>query len=126
MGQLDCGSRYFKEEQTMEFNFSRRQVVKAALAGAATAVVPRFGNAQALKSEYKLSVTNNRPAGFVEASYKMAEIVAEKTNGRINIKVYPGSQLVSGDATREFPSLRRGLFDFLVVSTINLGPHIKE
>jgi len=110
----------------MDFRISRRQFLTTAAAGAASIAVPGLGRAQALKSEYKLSVTNNRPAGYVEAAYQMAEIVAQKTNGRINIKVYPASQLVSGDATREFPSLRRGLFDFLVGSTINLAPHVKE
>lgn len=110
----------------MKSGIQRRQFLTTAAAVAASIAVPSIGKAQSLKTEYKLSVTSNRPAGYVEAAYQMADIVAHKTNGRINIKVYPQSQLVSGDATREFPSLRRGLFEFVVGSTINLTPHIRE
>lgn len=110
----------------MTIQLTRRQIVTSGVACAAAAAVPRFAFAQGAKSEYKLSVTGARQAIYVEAAYKIAEIVAQKTSGRINIKVYPGSQLVSGDATREFPALRRGVADFVVSSTINLAPHIKE
>jgi len=110
----------------MTIRLTRRQIVSAGAAAAAAAAVPRFAFAQGAKSEYKLSVTGARQAIYVEAAFKIAEIVNEKTSGRVNIKVYPGSQLVSGDATREFPALRRGVADFIVSSTINLAPHIKE
>lgn len=110
----------------MTIQLTRRKIMSAGAACAAAAAVPHISFAQGLKSEYKLSVTGARQALYVEGAFKMAEIVAEKTSGRVNIKVYPGSQLVSGDATREFPALRRGVADFIVASTINLAPHIKE
>ncbi|MGE3863765.1 MAG: C4-dicarboxylate ABC transporter, partial [Burkholderiaceae bacterium] len=60
------------------------------------------GQAQTLRSEYKLSVVANRPIPIAAAAFRWAELVAERSNGRINIKVYPGSSLVGGDNTREF------------------------
>jgi tripartite ATP-independent transporter DctP family solute receptor len=111
----------------MDTKLSRRHFLTTALAGTAAAVAaPHVARAQSYKSEYKLSLTNDRPTPYAVASFQMAEKIAEKTNGRIKIKVYPQSQLVAGDAVREFPSLRRGVFDFLTVSTINLVPHVRE
>ena len=52
--------------------------------------------------------------------------MAEKTEGRIKIKVYPGTSLVSGDQTKEFTALRQGIIDMAVGSTINWSPQVKE
>ncbi len=100
-----------------------------ALFGAFTTAAPLATTATAAepyKSEYKLSVVASRPIPIVEGAYRWAELVAEKTGGRINIKVYPGSSLVGGDNTREFTALRQGSVDLLVNSTINLSPTVKE
>jgi tripartite ATP-independent transporter DctP family solute receptor len=48
------------------------------------------------------------------------------TNGRINIKIYPGTSLVQGDQTREFTAIRQGLIDMAVGSTINWSPQVKQ
>ena len=47
-------------------------------------------------------------------------------NGRINIKLYPGTSLVGGDQTREFSAIRQGVIDMAVGSTINWSPQVKE
>ena len=49
----------------------------------------------------------------------------ERTNGRINIKLYPGTSLVQGDQTREFSAIRQGVIDMAVGSTINWSPQVK-
>ena len=87
---------------------------------------PALLRAQSLKAEYKLSVVGNRPLGTTEAAFRWAELVAERTQGRINIRVYPGSQLLGGDQTREFVAMRQGVIDMNVASTINLAPQIRE
>jgi TRAP-type transport system periplasmic protein len=104
--------------------FSRRSV----LAGAAAAGVaaPWVARAQGLKSEYKVSVVGNRPIAMSEGAFRWAELVAQRSNGRINMKVYPGSALVGGDQTRELVAMRQGVIDMTVSSTINLSPQIKE
>ena len=52
-------------------------------------------------------------------------ILRERTNGRINIKLYPGTSLVQGDQTREFSAIRQGVIDMAVGSTINWSPQVK-
>ena len=55
-----------------------------------------------------------------------ADLVRERTKGRINIKMYPGAALVGGDQTREFTAVRQGAIDLAIGSTINWSPQIKE
>jgi TRAP-type transport system periplasmic protein len=87
---------------------------------------PALVRAQSPKAEYKLSVVGNRPLGTTEAAFRWAELVNERTQGRINIRVYPGAQLLGGDQTREFVAMRQGVIDMNVGSTINLAPQIRE
>ena len=94
------------------------------LGGAGVIAMPWVSRAQQLKSEYKLSVVGNRPIPLSEGAFQWAELVTQRTNGRINVKVYPGSQLVGGDQTRELVAMRQGIIDFTVSSTINLSPQV--
>ncbi|MDW8443970.1 MAG: TRAP transporter substrate-binding protein DctP [Acetobacteraceae bacterium] len=107
----------------MPIALSRRGLVAAT---AASLAMPWVSRAQALKSEYKLSVVGNRPIPLSDGAFQWAELVTERTGGRINVKVYPGSQLVGGDQTRELLAMRQGVIDFCVSSTINLSPQIRE
>ena len=56
----------------------------------------------------------------------LVNLVRERTQGRINIKVYPGTSLVQGDQTREFTAIRQGVIDMAVGSTINWSPQVKQ
>ena len=78
------------------------------------------------KEEYKISTVVPAPFPWGIAAEKWAELVGERTDGRINMKIYPGAQLVSGDQTKEFSALRRGTIDMAVGSTINWSPQVKE
>lgn len=104
----------------------RRRVLGIAMAGAVGLAAPHVARAQGYKAEYKLSVVGNRPLGTSEAAFRWAELVGERTQGRVNIKVYPGSQLVGGDQTRELVAIRQGIIDCTVSSTINIAPQIRE
>jgi tripartite ATP-independent transporter DctP family solute receptor len=96
------------------------------LAGAALAT-PHVARAQTqYKSEYKLSVVGNRPIPLADGAFKWAEMVTARSQGRINVRVYPGSQLVGGDQTRELVAMRQGVIDMAVFSTINISPQIRE
>src|SRR5690606_2760541 len=55
-----------------------------------------------------------------------SNLVRERTDGRINFKLYPGTSLVQGDQTREFTAIRQGLIDVAVGSTINWSPQIRQ
>ncbi|MBR0671021.1 DctP family TRAP transporter solute-binding subunit [Neoroseomonas soli] len=104
---------------------SRRSLLLGT-AGAGLAL-PRLVRAQGqYRAEYKLSVVGNRPIPFAEGAFQWAELVTQRSGGRINVKVYPGSQLVGGDQTRELVAMRQGVIDFAVFSTINIAPQVRE
>lgn len=78
------------------------------------------------KKEYKLSVVPGASSGWGQTATYFADLVRDKSKGRINIKVYPSGQLFAGKQTSEFPMLRNGAIDFALASTINWSPQIKE
>jgi len=78
------------------------------------------------KDEYRLSTVLGDAYPWGWGARRWADLVGEKTKGRIRIKVYPGASLVSGDQTKEFTALRQGVIDIAVGSTINWSPQVKE
>lgn len=78
------------------------------------------------KPEYKLSVVVGPTFGWGIAAQRFADEVKEKTNGKINIKVYYGGQLFAGKQTNEFQILATGAADFAFGSTINWSPVVPE
>ncbi|MCP1633743.1 tripartite ATP-independent transporter DctP family solute receptor [Kerstersia gyiorum] len=86
------------------------------------------GSAEAAdyKQEYRLSTNVNEAFPLGRGAQEWARLVTERTDGRINVKWYPGSSLVGGETTREFTALRQGGIDFNVSSVINWSPHVKE
>lgn len=94
--------------------------------GATALALPRIAGAQGYKAEYKVSVVGNRPIPLSEGAFQWADLVTQRSQGRITLKVYPGSQLVGGDQTRELLAMRQGVIDMAVFSTINISPQIRE
>lgn len=94
-------------------------VLTAALALA----MPAFAD---YKAEYKLSTVLGNAFPWGQAGERWIELVKEKTQGRINIKMYPGTSLVGGDQTREFTAIRQGVIDLAIGSSINWSPQVKE
>ncbi len=78
------------------------------------------------KAEYRLSTVLGTAFPWGKAAERWAELVKQKTDGRINIKMYPGASLVGGDQTREFSAIRQGVIDLAVGSSINWSPQIKQ
>ncbi len=109
----------------MNTPITRRTALLAA-AGGALALPQRVRAQQQYRPEYKLTVVGNRPIPLSEGAFQWAELVTQRSGGRINLKVYPGSQLVGGDQTRELVAMRQGVIDFGVFSTINISPQIRE
>jgi TRAP-type transport system periplasmic protein len=102
----------------------RRTVLLAA--GALALAVSGPLAAQNYKPEYKLSTVVGPAFPWGKGGEIWAQLVKERTNGRINIKMYPGASLVGGDQTREFTAIRQGVIDLAIGSTINWSPQIKE
>ena len=107
----------------------RRQILQYAAAASATGVLglPRLASAQKkYKPEYKMSLVVGTAFPWGAGGEIWDNKVREKTDGRINIKLYPGVSLVQGDQTREFSALRQGVIDMAIGSTINWSPQIKQ
>ena len=78
------------------------------------------------KSEYRMSLVLGTAFPWGKGGELWAGKVRERTNGRINIKLYPGVSLIQGDQTREFSALRQGVIDMAIGSTINWSPQVKQ
>lgn len=85
-----------------------------------------LAEAQTYRAEYRLSTTLGTAFPWGQAGERWIELVKEKTQGRINIKLYSGNSLVGGEQTREFTAIRQGVIDMSIGSTINWSPQVKE
>ena len=105
-----------------------RQFLATALAAAAALsfAVPAAQAQDKYKSEYRMSLVLGTAFPWGKGGEIWANKVRERTQGRINIKLYPGVSLIQGDQTREFSALRQGVIDMAVGSTLNWSPQIKE
>lgn len=85
-----------------------------------------YAQAASYKPEYKLSLVIGPQTTWGQGAVKFADLVRERTGGKINIKCYFAGQLFAGMQTNEFLITRQGIADFAVGSTINWSPTIKE
>ncbi|MCT9810347.1 DctP family TRAP transporter solute-binding subunit [Acidovorax sp. Be4] len=104
----------------------RSFLTTAVAAAAALAFTAPAALAQNYKSEYRMSLVLGPPSPWGQAGEIWAKLVKERTQGRINVKLYPGVSLIQGDQTREFSALRQGVIDMAVGSTINWSPQVKS
>ena len=105
----------------------RTFLTSAGAAAAALAFTAPAAMAQtAYKSEYRMSLVLGTAFPWGKGGELWANKVRERTNGRINIKLYPGVSLIQGDQTREFSALRQGVIDMAVGSTINWSPQVRQ
>ena len=82
--------------------------------------------AQPYKPEFKNSLVVGPSGPWGEAAIKFADLLKERTQGRINVKNYFAGQLFAGKQTNEFTLLNQGVADFAFGSTINWSPQVKE
>lgn len=77
------------------------------------------------KREYKLSCVVGPKMPWGEGATLFTDLVRERTDGRVNIKVYTAGSLMAGKQTNEFLLLRRGVADFSLASPINWSSTLK-
>ena len=104
----------------------RRTLLALAVAATSLGLGTTAMAQSAYKAEYKMSLVLGPPTPWGMAGKIWADLVKERTAGRINIKLYPGVSLIQGDQTREFSALRQGVIDMAIGSTINWSPQVKE
>lgn len=103
----------------------RRELIQAA--AAAPLAMPAFLHAQgAYKAEYKMSTVVPPAFAWGRGGEIFANLVRERTGGRINIKQYPGASLVQGQQDREFAAMRQGVIDVLCGAPINWAGTVRE
>jgi TRAP-type transport system periplasmic protein len=78
------------------------------------------------KKEYKLQVNVGPSFYWGIGATKFADLVREKTKGRINIKPYFGSALLKGAQLKSAQMVAKGVIDCAYESTINISPVIPE
>ena len=105
----------------------RRDLLKTTATGAAVLGFPSILKAQQqYRAEYKMSTVVPPSFAWGEGGEIFANLVRERTNGRINIKQYPGASLVQGQQDREFAAMRQGIIDVLCGAPINWSGTVKE
>jgi len=104
----------------------RRVFLKSIAATASTLAFPAIAIGQQYKAEYKMSTVVPPAFAWGKGGEIFANLVRERTNGRINIKQYPGASLVQGDQTRELSAMRQGIIDVLCGAPINWAGTARE
>ncbi len=105
----------------------RRSVIQLATSSVAAVALPRYAFAQtAYKAEYKMSTVVPPAFAWGKGGEIFLTLVKERTNGRINIKQYPGASLVQGQQDREFSAMRQGVIDVLCGAPINWSGTVRE
>ncbi len=109
----------------------RRSLLKTGIAGSAAVAAPLVLTSRAsaqskYRSEYRMSTVVGTAFPWGKGGDIWLNLVRERTQGRINIKMYPGVSLINGDQTREFSAIRQGVIDLAVGSTINWSPQIRQ
>ncbi|MEJ5365884.1 MAG: DctP family TRAP transporter solute-binding subunit [Desulfosoma sp.] len=102
----------------------RKAVWMLLVAFAVVSLAPCAGWAGSYKDEYKMSIVVGPKGPWGEGAQKFADLVRERTQGRINIKCYFAGQLFAGKQTNEFMLMRQGVIDFALASTINWSPQV--
>lgn len=81
---------------------------------------------QARATEWKLSTALGPAYPQGRAGVIWAELIRERSGGRLNAKVFPGATLAQRDPAREFAALRDGAIDLAVGSAAIWAPQVKE
>lgn len=70
------------------------------------------------KVNLKMSITTADSSTWTKGANKFAELVSEKTDGRVTVKVYPNEQLSGGNQSKGVEMLRDGAIDLSFHSNI--------
>ncbi|NNU79463.1 DctP family TRAP transporter solute-binding subunit [Halovulum dunhuangense] len=74
----------------------------------------------------RLSHNTGDATTWHKGAEKFGELLAEKTGGEIDVRVFPNAQLSGGDQMRQAEMVGRGALDLVVTSAINVTPLVPE
>src|SRR4030042_3023455 len=74
---------------------------------------------------WKMSVVTNEDSSWTKGAHLFADLVKQRSGGRIQITVYPNGELAGGDQVKELTMLQDGSIDFPFHPTL-LYPNIDQ
>jgi tripartite ATP-independent transporter DctP family solute receptor len=96
---------------------------RAGLAGLlAAGLVAGAAGAETLRLSHNTGDTTTWHKG----AERFGELLAEKTDGAYDVRVFPNAQLSGGDQMRQAEMVGRGALDIVVTSAINVTPLVPE
>lgn len=94
----------------------------ALAAGLATALSIGAATAETLRLSHNTGDTTT----WHQGAERFAELLAERTDGALSVRVFPNAQLSGGDQMRQAEMVGRGALDLVVTSAINVTPLVPE
>lgn len=92
----------------------------------ATAMVMALGATAAAAETLRLSHNTGDGTTWHKGAEKFGELLAERTDNEIEVRVFPNAQLAGGDQMRQADMVGRGALDLVVTSAINVTPLVPE
>ena len=74
----------------------------------------------------RLSHNTGDTTTWHKGSERFGELIAEGSNGELDLRIFPNAQLTGGDQMKQAEMVGRGSIDFVVTSAINVTPLVPE
>ncbi|WP_322893417.1 MULTISPECIES: DctP family TRAP transporter solute-binding subunit [unclassified Yoonia] len=92
----------------------------------AASLVAAMGISTASAQELRLSHNTGDTTTWHLGAERFAELLAERSDGELTVRVFPNAQLSGGDQMRQAEMVGRGALDLVVTSAINVTPLVPE
>ncbi len=92
----------------------------------AASLVAAFSISAASAETLRLSHNTGDTTTWHQGAERFGELLAERTGGELNVRVFPNAQLSGGDQMRQAEMVGRGALDLVVTSAINVTPLVPE
>ncbi|WBU61740.1 DctP family TRAP transporter solute-binding subunit [Paracoccus albus] len=89
---------------------------------AASAIMAVAAQAETLRLSHNVGDTTT----WQQGAERFGELLAEKTGGDFDVRVFPNAQLSGGDQMKQAEMVGRGALDLVVTSAINVTPLVPE
>ncbi|WBU54581.1 DctP family TRAP transporter solute-binding subunit [Paracoccus sp. SCSIO 75233] len=89
---------------------------------AATTILATAVQAETLRLSHNVGDTTT----WQQGAERFGELLAEKTGGEYDVRVFPNAQLSGGDQMKQAEMVGRGALDLVVTSAINVTPLVPE
>ena len=100
-------------------------IVAAGVVFSVSMAVAQTPGTAAAAPPFKLSVAVGPAYPWGKGASRWAELVSERSGGRITLKVFPGASATGGDPLQEFVGLKQGTIDFAVGSSMYWAGYVK-